>query len=110
MKNNKNKWSPFCWLKSVMLVVLFVLWVVPAWAFLFEVPILEKEQITTLSDEALKDNFVEVLVEAEAVKAFFSKGGLLPKEFNKFKALLRYKILLVMEMQKRKLEIPSYNP
>ena len=93
------------------LIMVFVLSITAqAWAFVFEVPILEKDKIASLSDDALTDNYIDVLVETEAVKAFYSKGGFTPKEYDKYKDLLRYKIFLTLEMQKRKMEIPKYNP
>ena len=77
-----------------------------AFAFLYDVEILNKDKIAQLSDERLMDTYIDVLVEVEALKAFYAKGGFTPKEFQSFKDILRYRVLLILEMQKRKMDIP----
>ena len=77
-----------------------------AQSFLFSLEPLNKAEIVKLNDEQLIDTYIDVLVEVEALKTFYAKGGLVPKEYAQFKAMVKYKILLVQEINKRKLEIP----
>ena len=74
--------------------------------FLFNMTPLDKPAIVKLSDEQLIENYIDVLVEVEALRTFYAKGGLVPKEYAQFKAIVKYKILLVQEINKRKLEVP----
>ena len=76
-------------------------------AFLFDTPILEKGDISKLSDEKLIETYIDVVVEVTALKTFYSKGGLTPREYNNFKNILRYKIALIQEITKRGLDIPK---
>lgn len=78
----------------------------PAWAFLFETPILSYEQIQQLPDNQLTDKYLDVIVELTAVQTFYSNTTFTPNEYNKLKALLKYRILLIQEMEKRKIEPP----
>lgn len=72
-----------------------------------EIKILSKEEITKLSDQQLMDAYIEVLVELETAKTFYANSGFQPKEIKPFKELVRYRLLLIMEMNKRKMEIPK---
>lgn len=74
------------------------------WAFLFEVPILSKEQIAKLSDRELEDKYLDALVELEAVETFYCNSGFTPKEYAKLTALLKYRVLLLREMNLREIE------
>jgi hypothetical protein len=74
------------------------------WAFLFEVPILSKEQIVKLSDRELEDKFLDAVVELEAVETFYCNSGFTPREYAKLKALLKYRVLLLQEMSLREIE------
>lgn len=77
-----------------------------AQSFLFSITPLDKAGIAKLSDEQLIETYVDVLVEVEALRTFYAKGGLVPKEYAKFKETIKYKIYLVQEINKRKLEVP----
>ncbi len=105
---NANRFLPKL-VPTFLILFLFFAATTKSFAFLFEVPILDKDKISQLSDDNLTETYIDVLVEVEAVKTFYAKGGLVPKEYDKLKALLRYKIELTMELQKRKLDIPRYN-
>lgn len=72
-----------------------------------EVVILEQSEIGKLTDTQLVDTYIEVIVELEAGKAFHTTSGFKPKEYTAYKDLLRYRIRLLMEMQKRGLEAPQ---
>ena len=77
-----------------------------AQGFLFSIEPLDKAGIAKLSDEQLVDTYIDVLAEVEALKTFYAKGGLVPKEYTKFKDMVRYKIRLVQEITKRKIDVP----
>ena len=78
-----------------------------ALAYESNVKILPKSEITQLSDDALTANYIDVCVEIEATNAFNNTSGFMPKEFKSYKDMLRYRILLIEEMKKRKLEVPQ---
>lgn len=75
-----------------------------------EFVVLEQAEITKLADSALVDAYIDVIVELEAARAFHTTSGFKPKEYTDYKNLLRYRIRLSMELQKRGLEAPSFNP
>lgn len=81
--------------------------VLPSFAFLFEIKPMDKTAIARLSDEDLINTYIDVEVEVEALQAFYAKGGLTPKDYKNFKDVLRYRILLVDELNKRGLDIPG---
>ena len=76
-------------------------------AFLYQIPILDKKQITQFSDETLFSTYIDVLVEIEASQAFHQTSGFTPKQYQQHKDLLKYRILLVDEIQKRGLDVPG---
>ena len=78
-----------------------------AFAFPIEVEILSEKQIAKLSDERLIEIYIDVIVEIEAAKTFHNVSGFQPKEIGQFKDLLRFRIMLIIEMQKRKMEVPK---
>lgn len=93
---------------SVFLVGIWLnLFAFSAQAFLFDTKILEKNEIVKLADEQLIETYLDVIVEIEALKTFYARGGLTPKEYNNFKSVLRYRIFLTQEIIKRGLEIPK---
>jgi len=93
--------------RMVAAVVFFLLITTTGYAFLYEVNVLPKEKIQQLSDQALEDTYLDVMVEFIAAKTFYQNSGFGPKEYAKYKNLIKYKILLQQEIQKRKLEIPK---
>lgn len=94
--------------KVVLLVLAFFLCFVPAsLAYLFELQILNQDEIHKLSDEALKKAYIETQIEIMADKIFFEKAGFRPPDYAKFKEILRYRVNLLSELQSRKLEIPK---
>ncbi|MBF0619040.1 MAG: hypothetical protein HQL19_02605 [Candidatus Omnitrophica bacterium] len=68
--------------------------------------ILTQKDIPQLSDEKLINAYIDVLVELDASKAFHSTSGFTPKEYNKYKDILKYRLFLLFEIQRRKLELP----
>lgn len=79
---------------------------VSVWAFLPTITILDKADIVQLSDDKLIDAYIDMLVELQASKAFHTTSGFTPKEYESYKNLLRYRILLLQEIDKRKLQVP----
>ena len=76
-------------------------------AYPSSINVLTKEEIAKLSDGDLINNYIDVIVELEASRQFHSTSGFLPKEYDEFKNLFRYKILMKMELNKRELNIPD---
>ena|SRR3989338_6756114 len=80
----------------------------PGFAFAYQIETLDKPAITKLSDDKLLDSYIDVLVELEAGKTFHQTSGFRDmKEYDQFKTLIRYKFDLLLEIQKRKLEVPK---
>src|ERR1700744_4710440 len=72
-----------------------------------EVTILDKSDIVKLTDEQLIDTYENTLVELEASRSFHATSGFSPKEYRDYKALLKYRILLSVEIRGRNLEVPQ---
>ncbi len=79
----------------------------PGWAFLYQIPILDKSAIIQLTDEVLLNTYIDVLVEMEASQMFHQTSGFTPQQYQKHKDLLKYKIFLFEEIQRRKLDVPG---
>ncbi|MBF0331357.1 MAG: hypothetical protein HQL17_05410 [Candidatus Omnitrophica bacterium] len=71
-----------------------------------EVRVLETAEIAALDDQKILDAYMDVVVELEASKIFHATSGFAPKEYKKYKSLLKYRMLLSVEINRRKLEIP----
>jgi hypothetical protein len=80
---------------------------VAAAEFLYQVPVLDQAGISKLTDEQLINAYIDAMVELEATTIFQGRAGFNPKEFDKYKRLLRYSVDLNLEIQKRKLELPD---
>ena len=77
-----------------------------SWAFLYEIPILTKEEIKALSDSALTERYIDAKVELDASRTFHGKSGFTPKEYSQYKDLVNFIIRIRQEMQTRELEAP----
>ena len=77
-----------------------------AFAFLYEVKVLTREEIKALKDDQLLDTFIAAKIEVEASKSFHGKAGFNPKEYEQFKELLGLIVRLHQEMKTRELEVP----
>ena len=77
-------------------------------SFVYQLVIPEKSTIAKLSNEQLINSYLDVLVELEAAKTFHQTSGFRPADYEKYKALIRYRLDLLMEIQKRKLEAPKF--
>ena len=103
----------FHWMKSWVIIVFFFmslsLKVIPSEAgFLYQVKVLDKEAVSKLSDEELLKDYVDMLVEVEATRTFYTRSGFgSPREYEQYRALLRYRIYLLWEIENRKLPVPD---
>ena len=71
-----------------------------------EIQILDPKDIALLDDQKLVDAYMDAVVEIDAAKTFHSTSGFTPKEFKKYKKLLKYRLQLLFEANHRKMEIP----
>ncbi len=96
-------------MKKIFMALMLLLCVTPGAfaAFSSNVTILEKADMVKLSDEKLVDAFQDVLVEIEAVRAFHATSGFSPKQYDEFRALLKYRMQILMEIHTRNIEIPQ---
>ncbi|MBF0531009.1 MAG: hypothetical protein HQK55_17430 [Deltaproteobacteria bacterium] len=72
-----------------------------------EIAITEQKDIVTLADDKLVDTYIDVLAELEATKTFHATSGFSLKEYQRYKDLLKYRLRLIVEIHRRKLELPS---
>ncbi len=70
------------------------------------ITILDRSGIKGMSDDKLLDSYIDVIVELKAIESFHSTSGYTPKEYENYKQLLRYKILLLEQIDERKLKVP----
>ena len=73
-----------------------------------DVTILDKSGITKLTDDQLMDTYEDTIVEIDASRAFHSTSGFSPKEYKNFKALLKFRLMLLVEIHSRNLELPQF--
>jgi hypothetical protein len=78
----------------------------PAFAFLYDFPILTKEEIKALDEAGLINAYIDAKIELDASRTFHGKAGFTPKEYNHHKELLNLVIKLRLEMQLRELDVP----
>ena len=83
----------------------------PARAFTEPPPVsfefLDAKGIEALSDDKLVDAYIETVTEIEAERMLFTTVAFSVKEYGLFKDVVRYRLKLLMEINRRKLEIPS---
>jgi len=75
-------------------------------AYPVDIEILNEKAIVKLSNDELIKAYIDVVVEIEALRAFHTTSGFTPKDYESFKGLLRYRILLLNEITILKLEVP----
>ena len=96
---------------SVALFLVLVLLAGISEAFLYNVNVLTKASIENISDEALIDAYIDVMIELEAAQVFHQTSGFgKANEYENFKKILRFRTDLIMEMKKREMEIPLITP
>jgi hypothetical protein len=96
--------------KKVALAMVMVLLLTPLSmaAYPSDVTILDKPAIVKLNDDQLIDVYENTLVELEALRSFHATSGFSPKEYKDYKALLKFRLMLVVEIHSRNLEIPQF--
>ncbi len=95
----------------VLLFVAFSLVIASqGWAFFNDFQMLTKEEIAQLSDQAVTEAYINTQIEILAQSKFFERAGMVPKDFEKYKELLRYRVILIQELEKRNLSIPKTEP
>jgi hypothetical protein len=72
-----------------------------------EVKVLEAKEISLLSDDKLVEAYIDAMVEIEGAKVFHSTSGFTPKEYKKYKGILKYRMQLLFEIYRRKIAIPA---
>ena len=96
--------------KKLTLAMMMVLFLTPLSMaeFASDVTILTKQDISKLSDEQLTDAYMNTLVEIEANRSFHATSGFSAKEFKNYKDLLKYRLILLVEIHSRNLELPQF--
>lgn len=77
-----------------------------AFAFLYEVKPMSREEIKKLTNDQLLEKFKSAVIERKASETFHGKAGFTPKEYDSYKALLGLIINLREEMGSREMEPP----
>jgi hypothetical protein len=96
--------------KKITLVMMMVLFLTPlAMAeYPSDVTILDKSAITRLTDDQLTDTYMDTIVELKAEDEFHATSGFSPKEYKDYKALLKFRLMLLVEIHSRNLELPQF--
>jgi len=93
----------------ILALALVLLPVSMAWAvYTSDLKILEKKEIVKLTDEQLTDTYMNALVDVEARKGFFNRFGFTGKDLDDYRAVLKYRMILLMEIHGRNLDIPQF--
>lgn len=79
-------------------------------AYLSNIQIVDKKDIGKISDEALTEKYLDVVIELDAIVVSHMVFVFSPKEYQQYKDLLRYRYELKSELQRRQLEIPVIEP
>lgn len=80
----------------------FLLVAIPAYAFLYELKMLTREEIAKLSDEQLENVYIEARIEEKASQEFHIAAGFSSsKDYENRKSLLRYIYELKREISRR---------
>jgi hypothetical protein len=73
-----------------------------------DVTILDKADIVKLTDDQLTDVYEDTIVEIDAIRTFHATSGFSPKEYKDYKAILKFRLLLLVEIHSRNLELPAF--
>ena len=102
---NEVSMNPRNLIIAAVLLSMFPAW--PAHAFMEEdIVILNREDISKLNDTQLIDAYIDTSVELEASKNFHATVRYTPQEYATYKNIMRYRVHLLMEINKRGLELP----
>ena len=96
--------------KKFTLAMMMVLFLTPLSmaGFPSDVTILDKPAIVKLDNDQLIDTYEKTLVEIEANRSFHATSGFSSKEFKDYKALLKFRLLLLVEIHHRNLDLPQF--
>lgn len=96
--------------KKLILAVMMVLSLTPfsMAEYPSDVTILDKPSIVKLTDDQLIDTYENTLVEIDASRSFHATSGFSPKEYKDYKNLLKFRLLLLVEIHSRNLELPQF--
>ena len=96
--------------KKIALAMMMVLFLTPLSMAEYpsDVTILDKSSIAKLTDDELVDTYENTLVEIQADTSFHTTSGFSPKEYKDYKALLKFRLLLLVEIHSRNLEVPQF--
>ncbi len=70
-----------------------------------DLKILDAGDIAGLDDRKLVDAYIDAAVELEALKTFHATSGFTAKQYKKYKRMIKYRIQLLWEIQRRKLDV-----
>jgi hypothetical protein len=73
-----------------------------------DVTVLDKPTISRLTDDQLTDTYMNTIVELKAQDEFHATSGFSPKEYKDYKALLKFRLMLLVEIHSRNLELPQF--
>ncbi len=96
---------PKIWLP--VLAAVGILWAGNVFAYPSQIKILSKAEIAALPDDALTQTYIDAVVETEAKNAFHKTSGFTPRGYQEYKDLVRFRVELRAELDKRKLYIPQ---
>ena len=92
--------------KFILTLLLLVMLVVPAAAFLYDIKMMTRDEIKALTDQQLMDAYIEAMIEDQTSREFHEAAGFnSAKEYNKRKDLLRYIIFLRKELVERDMDM-----
>lgn len=77
-----------------------------SFAWLYDFPILSKEEIKALDEVEILNAYIDVKIELDASRTFHGKAGFTPKEYKRHKDLLNLVIKIRLEMQLREMDVP----
>jgi hypothetical protein len=81
-----------------------------AWAaYTSTLVVLDKKDISKLTDEQLLNTYMDTVVDVTARKDFFWHFGLAGKDLDDYKTVMKYRLLLLMEIHSRNLDIPQFD-
>ena len=96
--------------KKIALAMMMVLFLTPLSMAEYpsDVAILDRPSISKLTDDQLVDVYEDTIVEIQADTSFHATSGFSPKEYKDYKALLKLRLLLLVEIHSRNLELPQF--
>jgi len=72
-----------------------------------DIIVLEPKQIQVLTDDKLVDTYVDMLAEIEASRTFHVTSGFTIKEYKKYKDLVKFRLQMLFELNRRQIDLPA---